>query len=105
MGTSCAGVSTATVGGTTSLKKDNAAGANGTASQYVAKQNANIDPNNPIGFGITPPPDAPDFTSMALKQRRAAQSLQLLSGRGRAQSFLGGYASGPGALSSGSTGT
>jgi hypothetical protein len=44
-------------------QKDNAAGANGTAAQYVAKQNANIDPNNPIGFGITPPPDAPDFTS------------------------------------------
>jgi len=33
---------------------------------------------------------APDFTDQAVRARRMAQTLQLMSGRGRKQSFLGG---------------
>jgi hypothetical protein len=61
----------------------------------VADEQSKQDPNNPLGFSVMPPADAPDLTSQVVKQRKAAQALMLLSGRGRA------YAFGPGALSGG----
>lgn len=45
---------------------------------------------NNFGFSVLPPKDSPDITDQAVRARRMAQALQLLSGRGRKQSFLGG---------------
>lgn len=58
------------------------------------------DPNNPLGFSVAPPPESPDLTSQAVKQRKASQTLLLLAGRGRRQTFAGENI-GPGALSRG----
>jgi hypothetical protein len=48
------------------------------------------------GFTITPPPDAPDLTDKLVSARRASQTQSLLTGRGRAYSFLGGGIAGRG---------
>lgn len=100
------GLAEGKVTGNTPLEKDkNRAWATGkapptpstSAAAYMQKYLQERDPKNPLGFSVAPPPNAPDFTDGALKQRRAAQSLMLLSGRGRRQAFLGqGY--GPSAL-------
>lgn len=96
MGISCAGQATTSIKGNTTAKTANLAGEKNTAATYVQNQ-GKVDPSNPLGFAIKPP-DAPiDWTSEAVKQRRASQQLMLLSGRGRREAFLGGY--GPGALS------
>ncbi len=51
---------------------------------------------NPVGGGA-PPADAPDLTDKLVRQKRAAQALMVLSGRGRA-STMGGPIAGPTAL-------
>lgn len=71
-----------------------------TSGQYVQNYLDNRDEKNPLGFSVAPPPESPDLTSQAVKMRRASQTMQLLSGRGRRSAFLGqGYA--PSALSLG----
>jgi hypothetical protein len=102
MCTAGAGQQTATIKTTTTKEQEDKARAaaglppakpNASAAGYVENEQKNQDPNNPLGFSVAPPADAPDLTSKVVQQKKAAQALMLLSGRGRA------YAFGPGALS------
>jgi hypothetical protein len=108
MGSSCkgfGGYSEVSVSGQTTLEQEKkireASGApaptpSNSAAAYVQDQRDKRDPKNLLGFSVAPPPAAPDLTEQALKARRTSQMMQLLSGRGRRQAFMGGY--GPSAL-------
>lgn len=61
------GAATATVGGNTTVKQDNAKGATGTAAQYVDKE------RNPSGA-----PAPPDFADNLVQEARKRQASQLL---------------------------
>lgn len=45
--------------------------------------------NRTYGFGIAPPEAAPDVTDTKVRARKYAQAMQLMSGRGRKETFMG----------------